>query len=216
VAVCSITNTDNAPSLTLNKVVVSDNGGTASESSWTLTANGGAAGTLSGPGAAGNADVVSGSAFKVGTYALSESGSVAGYANGTQYSCVKNGGAPVNGNSITLALGDVAVCTIVNDDIAPRLKVVKLLDPTDDPGKFNLQIDGSTAGTGANVGHNGTTGFVPVTAAVQYTVGETAGTGTSLDDYVSAISGDCSADGKVTPFSVLTTPATSLIIENRR
>ena len=30
---------------------MNDNGGTAGESAWTLTANGGAAGTLSGPGA---------------------------------------------------------------------------------------------------------------------------------------------------------------------
>src|SRR4029077_3986883 len=80
-AICKITNDDKAPSLTLNKIVVNDNGGSRAESEWTLTANGGAAGTLSGAGAAGGTDVVSGTGFKAGTYALSESGRT-DYTNG--------------------------------------------------------------------------------------------------------------------------------------
>src|SRR3989344_894655 len=70
-ATCVITNTDNAPSLTLNKVVVNDNGGTTLESAWTLNAAGPT--PLSGPGAVGSADVVSGASFDQGTYTLSES-----------------------------------------------------------------------------------------------------------------------------------------------
>ena len=93
-ATCTITNNDDAPSLILNKVVVNNNGGTAAESAWTLTANGGAAGTLSGPGAAGATDVSSDGTFKAGTYALSESAGPAGYS-ASAWSCVKNGGAPV-------------------------------------------------------------------------------------------------------------------------
>ena len=118
-ATCTITNDDKAPSLTLNKVVVNDNGGTAGESAWTLTANGGTAGTLSGPGASGDADVVSGSTFKAGTYALSESTGPAGYTP-SAWSCVKNGGAPVTGASITLGLNDTATCTITNNDNMAR------------------------------------------------------------------------------------------------
>src|SRR5439155_21217550 len=118
-AVCTITNNDKAPKLTLNKVVVSDNGGTRAESAWTLTANGGAAGTLSGPGAAGSTDVVSDASFKAGTYALSESGPT-DYTAST-WSCVKNGGGAVAGSSVTLGLGDEAVCTITNNDKAPKL-----------------------------------------------------------------------------------------------
>ena len=141
-AVCSITNNDNPPSLTLNKIVVNDNGGTRTESEWTLTANGGTAGTLSGAGASGSADVVSGSGFKAGTYALSESGTYAGYTNGTTFSCVKtpaggSAGAPTDVTSITLANGDSAVCSITNNDDAPRLKVVKACVPATDTGKFN-------------------------------------------------------------------------------
>jgi hypothetical protein len=120
---CTITNNDNPPSLTLNKVVVNDNGGTRPESDWNLTATGalGSPTNLSGPGAAGSADVTSGATFKADTYTLAETGTYAGYTNGTTYSCVKtpaggSAGAPVVSNSITLANGDSAICTITNND----------------------------------------------------------------------------------------------------
>jgi prealbumin domain-containing protein len=115
---CYITNDDKAPSLTLNKVVVNDNGGTKLESAWTLTANGGAAGSLSGPGAAGNADVVSGPTFKAGTYALSEALSPPDANNGGYQASawVCTGTGTQSGSSITLGLNQSAVCTITNDD----------------------------------------------------------------------------------------------------
>jgi hypothetical protein len=141
VAVCSITNTDVAPSLTLNKITSYTHGGTALESAWTLTANGGAAGLLSGPGAAGSADVVSTASFKAGTYALSESAAPAGYQNGTSYSCVKNGGAPVSGSSITLAVGDVGVCSITNTDLPAKLTIVKIVKGAG--GTFGFNTTGS-------------------------------------------------------------------------
>jgi len=124
---CTITNNDNPPSLTLNKILVKDNGGTASESDWTLTADGGSAGTLSGPGATGSTDVISGATFKAGTYNLSESTGPAGYT-ASSWSCVKNSVAPVTGNSITLALGDTATCTITNNDVAPTITLIKSVD----------------------------------------------------------------------------------------
>jgi hypothetical protein len=129
-AVCTITNNDNPPSLTLDKIVTNPNGTTfAPESSWTLTATGtGVSPTnLSGPGAAGHTDVVSGSTFKADTYTLAETGTVSGYTNGTTYSCVKNGGAPVVSNTITLANGDSAICTITNSDTkaSPTLKTAQ-------------------------------------------------------------------------------------------
>ncbi len=198
-AVCSITNTDIAPSLTLDKITSYTHGGTAPESSWTLTADGGTAGTLSGAGAAGHTDVVSGGSFKAGTYALSESAAPAGYTNGTAYSCVKNGGAPVAGNSITLAVGDTAVCSITNTDIAPVLKVVKALVPSNDTGRFNLRIDGThyTSSPNDPAGDGDATAFVPVTAGVQHTVDETAVVGV-LSDYVVTIGGACDSSGHVT------------------
>ena len=146
-ATCTITNNDIAPSLTLNKIVVNDNGGTAAESAWTLTANGGGAGTLSGPGAAGNADVVSGSTFKAGTYALSESTGPAGYT-GSAWSCVKNAGGAVTGSSITLALADTAVCTITNSDQPGTIIIQKNATPQN--GTFTFTTTGTTSGPGTS------------------------------------------------------------------
>jgi len=65
-----------------------------------------------------------------------------------------------------------------------KLKVVKALSPSSNTGKFNLQIDGLT--NVSNVGDGGTTGFVDVNTG-DHTVGETAGTGTSLSNYDSSI-----------------------------
>ena len=94
---------------------------------------------------------------------------------------------PGNSN-ITVAIGQSATCTITNTAIPAQLKVNKVLNPTTDTGLFNLQIDGTTAGTGANAGHNGTTGFVYVTSNLPHTIGETAGTDTVLANYVATSS----------------------------
>ena len=64
---CTITNNDIAPSLTLNKIVTNDNGGTAAATDWTLTATGPT--TISG---AGGATSTSNPNFSAGTYTLSE------------------------------------------------------------------------------------------------------------------------------------------------
>ena len=98
--------------------------------------------------------------------------------------------------NVTLAAGDVKKCTITNTK-KPRLTVNKVLAPSNDTGKFNLQIDGVTAGTGTNVGDGGTTG-AQVVSIGSHTVGETAGAGTSLSDYDAVISGDCASDGSIT------------------
>ncbi|MFZ2187771.1 MAG: hypothetical protein WAV46_04070 [Candidatus Moraniibacteriota bacterium] len=112
--VCTINNNDIAPSLTLDKVVVNDNAGTALETAWTLTATGPT--TLSGAGAAGSIDVVSGASFDQGTYTLSESTGLTGYT-ASSWSCTN--GITVNGSSqITLGLGQSTVCTITDNDIA--------------------------------------------------------------------------------------------------
>jgi hypothetical protein len=91
-------------------VVTNDNGGTALPSAWTLSAAGPT--PLSGPGAAGSADVQSGPSFDAGTYTLSESTGPAGYT-ASVWSCT---GGSQNGNQITLTLGQSATCTITNDD----------------------------------------------------------------------------------------------------
>ena len=138
-ATCTITNNDNPPKLTLNKVVVNDNGGTALESAWTLTATGNPAtdpATLSGPGAAGSTDVVSGAGFDAGVYDLSESAGPANYTAST-WSCT--GGQTGTQAKVTVALGDDITCTITNNDNPPSSKIT----PTDTT--CQMYVDGTAA-----------------------------------------------------------------------
>jgi hypothetical protein len=73
------------------------------------------------------------------------------------------------------------------------LEVRKVLVPSDDPGRFDLRIDGKSEAAG--VGNNGSTGEETVKAG-KHAVSETAAAGSSLDAYTTAIS--CSdANGKV-------------------
>lgn len=79
--------------------------------------------------------------------------------------------------------------------LLPRVRLTKALSPTTDTGVFNLSVAPNVAaavGPGTpgvtNVGHNGTTGFVPVPFDTAITVQETAGTGTTLADYAAVLS----------------------------
>jgi hypothetical protein len=103
--VCTITNDDQPPSLTLVKVVINDNGGTAVTTDFILSADGPT--PISGAGG-----VSSGANFSAGAYALSET-TVAGYT-ASAWSCTGSG--TQSGSSITLANGQSATCTIVNND----------------------------------------------------------------------------------------------------
>jgi hypothetical protein len=71
-----------------------------------------------------------------------------------------------------------------NVAVPKYVEVVKALVPSDDPGRFDLQIDGTTWLPDAiNGGTTGPQEVLPPTA----TVGELAGTDTSLADYSSSI-----------------------------
>lgn len=168
-AICTITNDDDAPKLTLNKVVINDNGGTAAESYWTLTAAG--LTPLSGPGAAGAADVVSDSTFSAGTYTLSESSGPAGYS-ASAWSCSNQD----NDGQIVINLGDDITCTITNDDQPAHLTLIKTV--TNDngglaqPTAWSLTASGPTGISGATGGQAVTN--APVSAG-NYTLGEQGG-----------------------------------------
>jgi uncharacterized repeat protein (TIGR01451 family) len=136
-------------SLTLDKIVVNNDDGTAVESDWTLTATGPT--TISGPGAVGSTDVVSGSDFLAGEYTLSESAGPAGYT-ASSWSCVTNGGAPVTGSSITLTVGDTATCTITNDDNASTTATLTVIKTViNDNGGTAVASDFTIGVTGTNV-----------------------------------------------------------------
>ncbi|WP_057916779.1 DUF7507 domain-containing protein [Lysobacter antibioticus] len=156
-------------SLTLIKTVTNDNGGTAVATAWTLQA----AGPTPISGVTG-ATAVTSAPVSPGSYTLSETGGPSGYTAGT-YSCVVNGGAPVVSNSLTLAFGDTATCTINNDDQAATLTLVKTV--TNDNGgtatisDFPLTATGPTTITG--VSGTATVTNAPVSAGV-YTLTEAA------------------------------------------
>ncbi|WP_185741917.1 hypothetical protein, partial [Pseudoxanthomonas sp. 3HH-4] len=137
------------PRLTLVKQVVNDNGGTAPATAWTLVATG-TSRTISGTTGAA---AVTGAAVPAGNYALSETGGPTAYTAST-WSCVKNGGAAVSANSISLVGNDVATCTITNNDRPATLTLVKTV-VNDNGGtatvtSFPLTATGPTTITGVS------------------------------------------------------------------
>ena len=117
-AVCTVTNTDQPARLTLVKNLVNDHGGPAKLADFTLTATG----PTSVSGISGTANVTAAS-ISAGTYQLGET-NLPGYT-ASDYSCVVNGGAPVVGNTLPIANGDAAVCTVTNTAQPARLTLVK-------------------------------------------------------------------------------------------
>jgi uncharacterized repeat protein (TIGR01451 family) len=171
---CTVTNSQN-PTLTVTKTVVpsNDTGSFNLLVDGTVKATGGN-GTTTGalPEAIGSSHTVSETAV-----------------TGTDLSNYQEviGGACNADGTITLSAGQNAVCTITNSR-KPQVRVLKTLVPSNDSGKFNLQVNGTTKA--ADVGNGGDTGFVNVDVGSNPTVGETAGTGTSLTHYESSISCD--------------------------
>jgi hypothetical protein len=80
--------------------------------------------------------------------------------------------------------GTGSASATVTAHVQCKLTVTKALVPATDGGLFNLLIDGVVKA--ANVGNNGTTGAQQV-ALGPHTVSETAGTGTTLGEYVTTI-----------------------------
>jgi hypothetical protein len=161
---CTITNDDIAPALHLRKVVVNDNGGTATVADFTLSAAGPT--PLS-----GTSPVDSGATFSAGTYALSETPSAAANGKYTASAWVCVGGTQ-NGSNITVGLGESATCTITNDDIAPALHLRKVV-VNDNGGvatvaDFTLSAAGPTPLSGTSPVDSGA-GF----SAGTYTLSET-------------------------------------------
>jgi Prealbumin-like fold domain len=178
---CTVTNDDQAAKLIVIKHVINDNGGTATAANFALDSGGANDTPDNFPGAEAPGTEVT---LDAGAYNVTETGP-SGYTASFSAYC-----------SGSIANGQTKTCTVTNNDISPTLRVIKDIIPDTDAGLFNLRIDGVVAGTGANVSDNGTTGFVPVNAG-NHMVSETAGTATTLSDYVSVIGGDCAANGTV-------------------
>lgn len=109
---CTITNDDIQPKLTLTKFVINDDGGNKQVSDFPLFVDA--------------TSVTSGvqNGFDAGTYTASETQQTGYAASGWSGDCAAGG-------SVTLAVGDDKTCEITNDDIPPRLTIVKDARPND-------------------------------------------------------------------------------------
>ena len=155
---CTITNEQQAqPTATFSlfKTLVTDNGGTASQSDWTLnatlkagsaatcTANG-LSGSDAGTGVSGSLSVSDDVAQCV--YELSETNGPANGYTASSWSCT--GDVSLNGSEITLGANGGS-CTITNDDNAPSLTLIKQVvndnGGTAVPGDWTLTAAGYDA-----------------------------------------------------------------------
>ena len=172
-ATCTITNNDQAATLTVTKVV---SGGDLDCEDFSFSVNGGAPVSFEG-------DCSNVLTLSAGSYSVVEP-SVSGYT--TTYA--NNLNANLNCNNLVIGNGGSATCTITNTRQTGTLEVVKVLFPADDPGRFDLFImDGETEmASESNVGDGGTTGAVTLDTGT-YTVGEEGAGTTSLGNYSSSI-----------------------------
>jgi hypothetical protein len=103
---------------------------------------------------------------------------------------VFNAQLPASGSLTWHLLGK----SVTANESSPRcqgtITVVKELVPANDPGTFDLEIDGTAHATG--VGDGGNTGSIAVSASpnggTPHTVGESAAPGTTIGDYTTGIS----------------------------
>jgi hypothetical protein len=194
---CTVTNTRNTGSLTLTKKVIWPDPVPADTGKFNLQIN----------GATKLADATSGqSTTKVtvptGANSVGETaGTGTTLADFTSsYSCSDSQGPVTVGKdgSLNVAAGQDVSCTVTNTRNTGTLKLTKTVvwpDPVPaDTGKFNLQINGATKLADATSGQSTAVTTVPTGAN---SVGETAGTGTTLADFTSSYS--CSdSEGPVT------------------
>src|SRR6266566_5663995 len=157
VTVCTFTNTKQPAHIAVTKVVVNDNGGTASVPNYTLKV--------------GNNVVTSGVSADVveGTYAITESGGPSGYTASFSGDCDANG-------NITMKSGVSYSCTITNNDIPPSLTLSKTAINNNGgstaSGAWTLSASGPTPISGAGGASSG-----PNFSAGTYTLAESGPSG---------------------------------------
>jgi hypothetical protein len=181
-ATCTVTNTAIAPTLRLVKEVINNNGGGALPGAWTLFAIAGEDESFNDSGDSTQFHTV----IAGRTYTLSES-EVPGYS-ASGWSC---GERSLEGAQVTLALGENLTCTITNDDIAPKLTVIKRMVNNGTPPGTKSASDFTLSVTGTNpspAGFPGNESGVVVTLdAGAYSVTEATVAG-----YTTTYSDECS------------------------
>jgi uncharacterized repeat protein (TIGR01451 family) len=133
-ATCTITNDDKPASLTVIKHVISDDGGTAFASAWTMNVAGPS--PLSFPGAESPGVT---NAVSAGAYKITESGGSSGYTLSYSGDCDADG-------DVSLDPGESKTCTLTNDD-EPAELIVRKVVVNDDGGSataddFSFRVNG--------------------------------------------------------------------------
>jgi hypothetical protein len=172
---CTVTNDDIRPDLLVIKHVVNDDGGNASASDFTMAVDGAEADPSSFPGDENGTGV---SLKANAQYDVSEGGP-SGYDPDFSADC-----------SGSLLPGDSKTCTVTNDDIRPKLTVIKHV-VNDDGGlleadDWDLSVDGADAFPASFAGSEDGV-LVSLAAGAQYNVSESGPGG-----YAASYSADCS------------------------
>jgi hypothetical protein len=89
-----------------------------------------------------------------------------------------------NGTLSSVYAGKDYECKFTNTRKSGKIRVLKFTNPTSITSGFDLRINGSTAGTGGNVGNGGDTGEVTVPTGT-HTVSETAAGGGAISGFAS-------------------------------
>ena len=148
---CTVTNTDGPPTLTLVKVVDNSNGGSAVTTDWKLSAKEQAQGSGSLSGNGGASGNVPGGLYDL-TETSNNASKTAGY-NASAWDCSGDGwNGQVDINTIDIASGDDVTCEITNTARIGHLKLVKSVSNaygTNESGdSWTLSADG--AGTASD------------------------------------------------------------------
>ena len=164
--VCTFNNSRNQGTIELKKVWVGGGGQT------TLNIGTTAAGSETASqqtGAAGAAPLTTGAqTVNTGTYYVSETGGLDDY--GQQLACTNKGSAITVGasNSVSVATGDVVVCTFTNTRNQGSVELKKVWSGT--PGQTTLKIGTSAAGSETASQLTGAAGAAPLTTGAQNVV----------------------------------------------
>jgi hypothetical protein len=171
---CTVTNNDIQPKLVVIKHVVNDNGGPASASSFTMSVTGASPSPSSFPGAESPGTNV---ALNAGSYSVGESGP-SGYSRSDSADC-----------SGSIDIGETKTCTITNDDIQPKLVVIKHVvndnGGTATASSFTMSVTGNSPSPSSFPGAESPGTNVAINAG-SYSVGEGGHTG-----YTMSASSDC-------------------------
>jgi uncharacterized cupin superfamily protein len=218
---CSITNDDQPVELIIEKVVINDDGGTATVDDFGIATS---AGTLTfGAAVEGPTDTFTYTAETVlvtaGAYTLSEL-AVAGYTP-TDWTCTNGGGGPFDAGSVTLAVGDPTVtCSITNDDEPVELVIEKIII-NDDGGSAGVDDFGITTSAGtltfSSDGGSPTTVYTADTLTVApgtYTLSEIAVAGYAPTDWTCTNGGGGPFDAGSVTVALGDDPVTCSITNN--